>query len=253
MTKPTVGFFGLTGCAGCLLSFVFNEDDLLDMIDAVNLTAFPFISEMKKEPDKFDVVFVEGSVVSTHDLETIKRLREKSKLIIAFGACACTGGVPTYLHFSNQRSYKRLQYDKIKIIRPTKEGPAPLEEHVKVDFFIPGCPPEKEDLKRFIKNLLISKHPIQDDKPVCYECKLNKNSCLLVKGKPCLGPYTKGGCDSICINGGMECWGCRGPTTNITLDIKNAHKFNVWKCDPKLVKDRLKTFAGLQFGFKRKD
>ena len=55
--------------------------------------------------------------------------------------------------------------------------------------------------------------------PVCIECRRNGNECLLEIGKPCLGPITAGGCDSVCINGGLECWGCRGPTKDMNLKL----------------------------------
>ncbi|MFA6089397.1 MAG: NADH:ubiquinone oxidoreductase [Candidatus Woesearchaeota archaeon] len=243
--KPNVGFYALTGCQGCLLSIIFNEDDILDIVNAINIKSFPFISELKVEPESFDVIFMEGLVADNHDVETLKRLREKTKILIGIGACACTGGVGFYRNYIPRANYEYLTYNKEELIKDRQ--PMPLDSFVKVDLFIPGCPPEKEDVKRFIKNLLLDKRPVDNNKPVCYECKLNKNKCLLLDGKPCLGTFTAGGCNSVCVNGGMECWGCRGPTTNIELDINDPEMFNIWKCDKELVKDRLKTFAGLKF------
>jgi sulfhydrogenase subunit delta len=242
--KPRVGFYALTGCQGCLLSVIFNEDDILSIVGAIDIVTFPFISEQKKEPDSFDVIFMEGLVASNHDEETVKRLREKTKVLIAIGACSCTGGVGSYRNFIPKANYDYLRYEKEEEIKDKK--PMPIDAFVKVDFFLPGCPPEKEDVKRFIKCLLIDKRPIDNSKPVCYECRLNNNRCLLLDNKPCLGAFTAGGCNSICVNGGMECWGCRGPTTNIELDMSDAEIAKIWTCSPEIVKDRIKTFEGMK-------
>jgi sulfhydrogenase subunit delta len=244
MTKPTVGFYALTGCQGCLLSVIFNEDDILDIINLIDIKTFPFISELKNEPDSFDIIFMEGLVASNHDVETLKRLRDKTKILIAIGACSCTGGVGSYRNFIPRANYDYLVYEKEDMIKDKR--PMPIDAFVKVDFFLPGCPPEKEDVKRFIKNLLLDKRPIDDSKPVCYECKLNNNRCLLLDNKPCLGAFTAGGCNSICINGGLECWGCRGPTSNIELDMNDSEIIKIWKCDSEIVKDRIKTFEGMK-------
>ena len=54
--------------------------------------------------------------------------------------------------------------------------------------------------------------------PVCVECRRNNNQCLLEFNKPCLGSITTGGCFAICVNAGLECWGCRGQTKDANLD-----------------------------------
>ena len=74
--KLKVGFYGITGCAGCLLSFIFNEDELLDLVDLVELKAFPFVKEVNPN-DKFDYVFMEGLVADKGDLEELKKLEEE--------------------------------------------------------------------------------------------------------------------------------------------------------------------------------
>ncbi|RMF54545.1 NADH:ubiquinone oxidoreductase [Candidatus Woesearchaeota archaeon] len=242
MTKPKVGFFGITGCAGCLLSFIFNEDEILDITNLVNLKAFPFIKEVNAD-DNFDIVFLEGLVASKEDLETLKKLRGNTKILVSLGACACTGCVPAYRHFTLKENYEHLLYEKRERIRDVE--PTPIDAHVKVDYFIPGCPPNKKEILSFIKDLLLGKKPRQYTDPVCVECRRNNNLCLLDIGKPCLGPITLGGCNSVCTNGGFECWGCRGPTKDMNLDLM----IKVLKekgFDDKFIKDRMRTFAGLK-------
>jgi sulfhydrogenase subunit delta len=240
--KLKVGFYGITGCAGCLLSFIFNEDELLDLVKIIDLKAFPFIKEVNPDDD-FDYVFVEGLVASKDDLETLKKLRKNSKFLISLGACACTGCVPAYRHYTLKENYEHLLYKKIEALEDV--NPTPVDSHVKVDYYIPGCPPSKTEIVGFIKKIVRGIEPRPYTSPVCVECRRNGNECLLEKGKPCLGPITAGGCNSVCINGGFECWGCRGPTQdmNLGLMIKILKEKGF---DDKFIQDRMRTFAGLK-------
>ncbi|MBR9699161.1 hypothetical protein GOV09_01750 [Candidatus Woesearchaeota archaeon] len=242
MTKPKVGVYGITGCAGCQLSIIFNEDEILDIVDLVELRAFPFIKEVNAD-EKFDFLFVEGLVADKGDLKTIKKLRENSTFLIALGACACTGCVPAYRTFTLRENYEHLLYKKQQHIEDVK--PTPIDDHVKVDYYIPGCPPDKKEIVSFIKAVVQGKQPRPFESPVCVECRRNGNECLLEKGKPCLGPITIGGCDSVCINGGFECWGCRGPTKDMNLDAMIA-LLKSKGFDEKFIQDRMRTFVGLK-------
>ncbi|MFH1063758.1 MAG: hypothetical protein V1729_01620 [Candidatus Woesearchaeota archaeon] len=241
-TKPVIGFYDLTGCQGCLLSFIFNEEELLDIAQHVDIRTFRFIKQ-NKDDKHFDIVFVEGLVANKNDLALIKELRAKTTTLIALGACACTGCVPAYRNFIDASRYASLVHDKLKEI---SDVPAtPLHEHVKVDYSIPGCPPDKKQIYSFIKDILLGKTPQDYDKPVCFECRLNENRCLLDDCKMCLGPMTRGGCNSVCTNGNLECWGCRGPTpdANITLMTKLLEEKGFSR---EHVRQRLRTFAGMQ-------
>ncbi len=240
--KPIVGFYGITGCAGCLLSVIFNEDEILDLIDVVDLKAFPFIKEVNVD-EKYDYVFVEGLVASKEDLEEIKKLRENSTFVVALGACSCTGCIPAYRQFTLKENYEHLLYKKIEALEDVQ--PTPIDAHIRVDHYIPGCPPSKREILSFIKGVVRGIVPKPYSSPVCIECRRNGNECLLDKGKPCLGPITAGGCNSVCINGGFECWGCRGPTKDMNLElmikILRSKGF-----DDKFIQDRMRTFAGLK-------
>lgn len=240
--KLKVGVFSITGCAGCQLSIIFNEDDLLDIINLIDLKAFPFVKEVNAEED-FDVVFMEGLVASNEDREVLKRVREHTKILVALGACACTGCIPAYRTYTLKENYEHLVYKKIEEL--TDVEPTPIDMHVKVDFTLPGCPPDKREVITFIKQAVLGKKPRNYESPVCIECRRNGNACLLDLGKPCLGPITSGGCNSVCINGGLECWGCRGPTKDMHLDLM----INILRSkgfDDQFIADRMRTFAGLK-------
>lgn len=214
MTKPKVGFYGLTGCAGCQLSVVFNEEELPYLLELVDIMAFPFIKEHNID-QKFDIVFVEGLVACKEDLVVLKKLRENSGMLIALGACAHTGNIPVYRHYTLKENYEHLMYNKQEGLQDVE--PTPIDAHVKVDYTIPGCPPDKHEILTAIKDLLLGKMPTPYNNPVCVECRRNQNLCLLEIGKPCLGPVTRGGCHSVCTNGGFECWGCRGETDDVNI------------------------------------
>lgn len=240
--KPKVGIYGITGCYGCLLSFIYNEDELLKLIDIIDLKAFPFIKE-KREEKKFDIVFLEGTVVNKEDLKIVKQLREKTTYLVAVGACSCNGGVPSLKYFTSAEKFKCLVYHKASKIKEICA--VPVDTYVKVDFYLPGCPPDKEDILSFIKKFVKGMLPLPYTEPVCYECKLNNNACLLDFGKLCLGPITRGNCKAVCPTHGLECWGCRGPTDDANLDVM-IHLLETKGFDLKHIKERMETFVGLK-------
>jgi sulfhydrogenase subunit delta len=240
--KTEVGFYAITGCQGCLLSVIFNEDEILDLMQLVNLKAFPFIKEVNPD-NHFDIVFVEGLVASKDDLTVLNKLRGNAKYLVSLGACACTGCVPAYRHYTLKENYEHLLYQKTENVQDIE--PTPLDSHVKVDYYIPGCPPDKKQTLTFIKDMVMGKQPRQYQSPVCVECRRNGNQCLLDIGKPCLGPVTAGSCNAVCVNGGLECWGCRGPTKDMNLELMIS-VLREKGFDDNFIKDRIRTFVGLK-------
>lgn len=240
--KLKVGVFGITGCAGCQLSVLFNENELLDIFGIVDLTAFPFVKE-KNASHSFDVVFIEGLVASEEDLEKVKKLRENTRVLVALGACAHTGCIPAYRSFTLKENYGHLLYEKEERIRDVK--PTPVDAHVAVDYTIPGCPPDKHEILAFLKDIVAGRKPKPFNNPVCIECRRNNNVCLLELNKPCLGPITRGGCNAVCVNGGFECWGCRGQTddANIPTMVGLLKKKGYSK---EFIRDRMRMFVGLK-------
>jgi len=93
MDKPSVGIYGLTGCAGDQLALLNCENELLDITGAVNLKFFPMAMTGNDEDSPLDIVFVEGSVVQPEDEQMLRKLRDRADLLIALGTCAVWGGV----------------------------------------------------------------------------------------------------------------------------------------------------------------
>ncbi len=216
MTKAKVGFYGITGCAGCLLSVIFNEDEILDIIDAVDLVAFRFIKgENSKE--NLDIAFIEGTVVSVDDEAIVKELRQRASTVVALGSCACDGNIPALRNFANKNELDYLKYDKNKQNQDI-DHPGPIHDFIEVDYHLPGCPPDRDEIKTFIKDILMGKKYYNVVRPVCVDCRLQDNGCLLDHGKICLGPITQSGCNAICPTNGLKCYGCRGLIDDANMD-----------------------------------
>jgi sulfhydrogenase subunit delta len=249
MLKPKVGFYAITGCQGCLLSVIFNEDEILDIADALDIVAFPFIKGENSE-GPLDICFIEGTVVSRDDLEMIKKLRDRSDSVIALGACACHGNIPALRNFADERVLDYLKYEKNVQISDIGK-PAPIAEFISVDYSVPGCPPDRNEIKKFIKEILLGKEFRNYSDPVCRECRLYENGCLLDHTKICLGPLTRGGCSAVCTTHGFECYGCRGLTDD--YNFEEYFKLLAQKgIAPAAIKKRMETFIGLEVNKKLK-
>jgi len=139
--KPRVGIFSLTGCAGDQLQILNMEDELLDLVNHIHIVDFQEGSSHKEE-GPVDVAFVEGSVSTETDLKHLKEIRERSKILIAFGNCAVEGGIQA------MRNKEGSIEGRLKDVYGVETGffdaklSKPLSEYVDVDLNIPGCPVE---------------------------------------------------------------------------------------------------------------
>ena len=93
MSKPTVGIFGLTGCAGDQLVILNCEDQLLDLVALIDIRDFLMASSENQTDCKLDIALVEGRGPHQRDAETLQAIRQRSKLLVALGTCAVWGGV----------------------------------------------------------------------------------------------------------------------------------------------------------------
>ncbi|MDP2892409.1 MAG: cytochrome B [Bacillota bacterium] len=226
MRKKRIAFFDFTSCEGCQLQVANLGEVLLDVLDIVDVVMFREV--MSEKTEDYDIAVVEGSITTPHDVERIKEIRKKAKVLIAFGSCAAIGGINGMKNNFDLDEIKKYVYGKNAGYFETIKTSA-LDQVVKVDYYVYGCPIYPPD---FLKVL---KHAIQDipyttkDVAVCAECKLNENECMYDKGIACLGPVTKGGCNSWCINSGNICYGCRGmvkePVKNGCMEVLN--KYNI--------------------------
>jgi coenzyme F420-reducing hydrogenase gamma subunit len=244
--KPKVGVFSFTSCSGCQL-VVINASDLFgDVSQLVELLHLPLIQENKDKEDTFyDVIFIEGAITKEEQMTKLMKLRNKTKYLIAFGTCATFGGVCAIKDLNKNvkdtKSYKEFSFlDEMAVFG--------IDKYVKVDYFLRGCPPIKDDFLKLVVSLSQDKIPEIYDKPVCEECRKNKNPCLLAQKKPCFGPVTYGGCNALCTSKGIACYGCRGPVSSPNVD-RLVKMFKLQGISNNKIKDMFMTFAGTSRGY----
>jgi len=227
--KPRVAFFDFTGCEGCQLDALNLEgEELLDLVNAVDIVNFREVKTDRQ--DDYDIAFVEGSITREAEIPRLKEIREKAKVVVALGACACIGGVNALKNHMPMEEVLRIVYGDDAKNYDTIPA-RPVDAVVPVDYYVRGCPPVTAELVKVIKALLLGKKPDIPNHPVCVECKMAGNICVFEQGKTCLGPVTRAGCGAVCINAGRHCWGCRGlvddPNLNSEKEVLQKHGLTV--------------------------
>ncbi len=204
--KPKVGVFDFTCCEGCELQLANKETTLVDFLSLMEIVNFREISSDKG--DDYEIALIEGSISRADEIERLKKIRERAKVLVAIGTCACFGGINSLknrypIDEVNREVYGEMPKETLEV--------KPVKEYVQVDLAIPGCPINKAEVERIIVDV-VTKAEIKFPKyPVCVECKQHINTCLFDLGQFCLGPVTQAGCDAVCTSGKMGCLGCRGP------------------------------------------
>lgn len=206
--KPRVAVFDFTGCEGCELQLLNREENLIDFLSLMEVVNFREASSDRR--DDYEIAIIEGSISRDDELERIRKIRKKAAVLVALGSCACFGGVNKLknafeLEFVKKEVYGDFRIDTRKV--------TPIEDVVKVDLKIPGCPPHKPELERVLKSLLLGNPVTFPRFPVCVECKQLALPCLYDLGRICIGPITMAGCNAACTKAGLGCWGCRGPAS----------------------------------------
>ena len=99
MKKPRVEFFDFASCEGCQLQVVNLEEDLLQVLEAVDVVSFR--EAMKEHSDDYDIAFVEGSITRRSDETRLKGIRKNAKVLVALGSCATLGGINCIKNFQD--------------------------------------------------------------------------------------------------------------------------------------------------------
>jgi len=226
MSRPRVAIFDFACCEGCQLQIVNMEEEILDLLGVVEPVEWR--EAMSEQSGSWDIAIVEGSITRPEDEERVKRIREKSKLLVAIGACATSGGVNKLKNNFDLEEVKRCVYG------PAAEMPhldtaqtRAVDEVVKVDFKVYGCPMDKKEFAYVVRCLAIGKTPFVPGYPVCVECKMRGNVCRYEYGELCLGPVTRAGCGAPCPSAGFWCFGCRGyvddPNVQAAKDVMTLY------------------------------
>lgn len=268
MGKPKVAFYWCASCGGCEEAIVDLAEGVLKVVEAVDIVFWPVALDFKRSnveamPDaSIDVSFVNGAIRLDEQETMAKLVRRKSKMVIAYGACAYQGGIPGLANLTDKEAILDYVYRQAPsnsegtATRPQQHTRVPegelelpefydmvkaLDNVIDVDYYIPGCPPTPKITLRAIEAILQGQLPekgavLAGDRALCYECDLNstkpekllvselkrvhqvipeRDKCLIAQGIMCLGPVTRGGCEALCVHGGMPCTGCFGPVERV--------------------------------------
>lgn len=208
--KPKLAIFKFSSCDGCQLSVLDLEEELLSLASVVDIAYF-VEARRATEPGPYDIALVEGSVTTPEEVERIKEIRANTKFLIPFGVCATWGGVQAHRNFMNFDEAMRRVYPRPEAYSALSTS-TPIWDHVKVDYMIQGCPPNRHQILEVLTNVLVGKKPALASHSVCYECKSKGNICVIVaRGIPCLGVVTHDGCGALCPSYDRGCYGCFGP------------------------------------------
>ncbi len=167
MSKVKVATVWLDGCSGCHMSFLDLDERLLAVADRIEVVYSPLVDN-KIFPDKVDVTLVEGAVSSVEDLEKIKHIRANTKILISLGDCAVTSNVPSMRNPVGRQAILNRAYIENAARQnqiPSEEVPEllpqarPVHEFVKVDLFMPGCPPPADTIFYVVSELLEGRMP----------------------------------------------------------------------------------------------
>jgi sulfhydrogenase subunit delta len=218
MTKPRIAIFDFACCEGCQLQIVNLEEELLDLVGAVDVVEWR--EAMSEKSDNYDIAIIEGSITRLEDEERLKLIRSRAKFLIALGACATIGGINKLKNnFNDLDEVKKIVYGKDAkrphLVTGQVKG---VDEVVPVDAYVHGCPMDRKEFTYIVRSLLIGKKPDVPEWPVCVECKAKGNPCLWEYDQVCLGPIIRAGCGARCPSSGFRCFGCRGYIDNPNVD-----------------------------------
>ena len=219
--RPKLAVWKFASCDGCQLSLLDCEDELLMLSEKIEIANFV---EASREvlPGPYDLSLVEGSITTSSDRERLQQVRAQSNYLVAIGACAISGGIQALRNFKDVREFIDIVYARPDYI-DTLATSTSIAEHVKVDFELRGCPINKQQLLEVINAFLFRRRPNIPSYSVCIECKQRGNPCVMVLGKPCLGPVTHAGCGAICPSYHRGCYGCFGP-----METPNMSALGSW-------------------------
>jgi F420-non-reducing hydrogenase small subunit len=267
----------LNSCSGCEISVVDMGERLLDVLQVAEFVHIPALMDHKYfgqlgdgrhlEIPEADVGLISGGIRNEEHLEVAREMRAKCKVIIALGTCATHGGIPALCNsYRNEEILERAfgtETTDPNTFEPEKPLPQlldacyALDEHIRVDLYMPGCPPHPDHVFSALTALVEGATPELPGKSVCDTCPtvregkgqvkalrrfvqsphygapdepLDKMRCLLEQGFLCMGPVTRAGCggDKVtprCLSARVPCRGCYGPVVhegNQMVDMLNA-------------------------------
>lgn len=243
-------------------------EDFLAVAEAFDFVFWPAAMDFKLKDvealrdGEIAVSFINGGIRASDHEQVAKLLRRKSERVIAFGSCAHLGGVPGIANLiSRAEIFKYVYHASPSVVNPDMREPLretkldygilslpefhptlrSLDQVIDVDYYLPGCAPPPELIKKAVDGILSGNFPdrgsvLAPDKALCDSCRrkvtkpeksvvreirrvhevlLDPDRCFLDQGIICLGPATRDGCGERCINANMPCRGCFGPMSRV--------------------------------------
>lgn len=280
-------------CGGCEVTILDIGEPLLEVLKQVQIVHMPVLMDHKlfgqtgerkeMEIPEAEVGLIAGGIRNEEHKKLAQEMRKKCKVLIALGSCACFGGIPALANqYITPEILQKVYRESVTTESnglPSEEVPPltdrvyAVNEVVKVDISLPGCPTTPEMVAGALTALLEGKPYTVSGKSVCDECPtrrekkavstlkrrleapdfvpgkpLSEMRCLMEQGYLCLGPATRGGCGGHdgtprCIRAYMPCEGCFGPLSekaNPMVDMMGA--LSSIGLDPKQIPDRAATF-----------
>jgi F420-non-reducing hydrogenase small subunit len=212
-TKPKVAICWLGGCGGCDEAIVDLNETLLKVADAVDIVLWPVALDFKYHHIKamadgeIRLSIINGNVRNSEQEEIAKLLRQKSQLVLSFGACACFGGTPGMANFRTKDDIFGWVYrDAPTVVNPQGKFPKPstevngreltlpdfygivhaLNQIIDVDYYLPGCPPPTDLIANAVTATLENKLPLKGSslaphKSLCDSCSRNSTKPAKIK------------------------------------------------------------------------
>lgn len=170
--KKIIATTSLAGCFGCHMSFLDMDLKVIDLFELVDLNKSP-LTDLKNFSQQADIGLIEGGVCNADNVEVLQLFRKNCKVLISMGECAIMGGLPALRNKIPLRQCLEEAYiqgptvdqRQKKIIPHDEDLPKlldkvyPCHEVVKIDYFIPGCPPSGEAIWSFLRDLIEGREP----------------------------------------------------------------------------------------------
>ncbi len=170
MARLRVATVWMGGCSGCHMSFLDMDEFLVDLAGLVDVVYSP-VADVKQYPDNVDVCLVEGAVANDEHVELAHIIRERTRLVVAFGDCAVTGNVTAMrnplgavepilqrVYVEAATLHGRIPFEK-GIVPQLLDRVEPLHAIIPVDAFLPGCPPPAPRIRHLLEKIVTGESP----------------------------------------------------------------------------------------------
>ncbi len=213
MAKLKLAIYWSASCGGCDVAILDTNERILDIAAIADIVFWPIALDFKysdveaMEDKSIDICLFNGAVRNSEQEHIAKLLRAKSKAMVAFGACACFGGIPALANFTNRAEVFERAYIEApsndnsnhtfpQTLTTVEEGDLELPEFydtvltlaqvVDVEYFVPGCPPPVEIINKIVDALASGQLPpvgtvFASDKSLCDECDRVKEEKKITK------------------------------------------------------------------------